>query len=108
MNVTVALPDDALEAIARRSAALVLAELEARGDDRWLSTGEAAEYIGASPRRVRDLIDRGVLAHGKDGSRLLVRRSVLDAYINDDDRAAGAVVAANTTAPAEEGRWRAR
>jgi excisionase family DNA binding protein len=101
------LPDAALEALAQRAAALVLAELDARGSDRWLGTAEAAEHLGCAPRRIRDLVERGVLPHGRDGSRLLIRRSVLDSYaeaLNDDDRVAGPVVGETSTrAPREVG-----
>jgi excisionase family DNA binding protein len=78
-DVVLALPAPAVEAIAQRAAAILAAQHAAADDDRWMTTSEAAAYIGAQPRRVRDLVERGVLPHGRDGTRLLVRRSALDA-----------------------------
>ncbi len=49
-------------------------------DDGWMSTTAAADYLGCTPDRLHDLVARRALAHGRDGRRLLFRRSDLDDY----------------------------
>jgi excisionase family DNA binding protein len=48
----------------------------------WLSVAEAAEYLRCSPKRIYDLTGQSRLPAHKDGSRLLLRRDELDAYLN--------------------------
>jgi excisionase family DNA binding protein len=57
-----------------------LALAEPQADDGWLNTRQAAEHLACSPDRLHDLAARGALAHGRDGRRLLFRRSDLDRY----------------------------
>lgn len=82
MTVTIALPDELVEAVAQRVAELVA---ERNGQsvqcDPWLSIEEAAEHLRARPQRLYDLVSTGRLKPAKDGRRLLFRRSVLDAYL---------------------------
>jgi excisionase family DNA binding protein len=49
-------------------------------DDGWLNTAKAADYPGCSPDRLHDLVAQRALTHGRDGRRLLFRRSDLDRY----------------------------
>jgi excisionase family DNA binding protein len=78
---SIQLPDEVIEAIATR----VLELLEERGsfepDDPWLTVEQAANYIAAKPQRLYDLRYRGELIPGRDGTRLLFRRSDLDRYL---------------------------
>jgi excisionase family DNA binding protein len=74
-----ALPDELVEAIATRAAALVLERLEQVDD--WLDAPAAAGYLGCSVGQIRNLVSEGRLPrHGPKGHRLRFRRSELDAY----------------------------
>lgn len=74
------LPDELLEQIAARAAALVL-EQQTSSAPTWLNTTDAADYIAAKPGRIHDLVQLGKLAPRRDGRRLLFRRDDLDAYL---------------------------
>lgn len=63
----------------RRLVTDYLAEREA--SDPWLTSGEAATYLGIAPGTVRNLVCTGALPrHGTAGTKLRFRRSELDAY----------------------------
>ena len=52
----------------------------------WLTTGEAAEYLRCSPRKIEDLTRRGLLPFSRQDptspkSRRLYHRRHLDAYL---------------------------
>jgi excisionase family DNA binding protein len=82
-RLSVELLPELVEAIAQRAAVIAVAQLEAAdGGDRWLTSEQAGAYIGASARRIRDLVEAGALLHSRDGRKLLIRRSALDAYVN--------------------------
>ena len=75
----VALPPDLVERIAERAAELLEERTTAAGE--WLSLEEAAAYARCKPQRIYDLRSCGRLPRTGDGSRVLVRRSDLDAYL---------------------------
>jgi excisionase family DNA binding protein len=81
-DLALTLPDELLEQIAERAAELVL-ERQAATASPWLSTKDAAAYIGAPPGRVHDLVQLGKLEPRRDGRRLLFRREELDAYLEN-------------------------
>lgn len=63
----------------RRLVTDYLAEREA--SDPWLTSGEAASYLGIAPGTIRNLVCSGALPrHGAAGTKLRFRRSALDAY----------------------------
>jgi excisionase family DNA binding protein len=80
-------PPAMLETIAELVAPLVaerLAELDvdgARSEPDYLTVAEAAERLRASRQRVYDLLSSRRLRRFKDGSRVLVSRAELDAYL---------------------------
>ena len=82
MNVSIALPPEALEAIAQRAAELVREQPIAEPLPAYLTTTEAANYVRASRQRIFDLTSQGRLKVCKDGSRNLYRRADLDAYLS--------------------------
>jgi excisionase family DNA binding protein len=85
IELRLTLPEGVVEEIARRAAEIVLDRLaEERpsgGDSPYLTVAEAATYLRASRQRVYDLLSSGRLSRRKDGSRVLVSRSELDAYL---------------------------
>lgn len=85
-SIPLALPPDALDAIAEHVADL----LAARADESrspWLTARQAADYIAAPLSRVRKLTMSDDLPHHRDGRRVLYHRQELDAFI----RSGGAV-----------------
>jgi len=79
VTIAAQLPEDELERVADRVAAIVAERLEQQGE--WLTVGEAAEYARCSRQRIYDLRSAGRLPKTGDGSRVLVARSALDDYI---------------------------
>ena len=75
------IPDEWLEAIAERVAELLAERAPAANGSPYLSVAEAAELLRADPQRVYDLLSSGRLTRIKDGSRVLVCRAELDAYL---------------------------
>jgi excisionase family DNA binding protein len=81
-QVTFTLGDDALEALARRAAQIVMEEMERR--DGWLrGADEIAAYIGAKRDPVYALVSAGRIPVHRDGSALVAKRSELDAWIRN-------------------------
>ena len=77
------LPPDAIEAIAERAAVIVLERLEAErpATSPYLTVAEAAEFARCSRQRIYDLLSARRLSRVKDGSRALVRRDELEAWL---------------------------
>lgn len=80
LDVALAVPPALVEAVATRAAQLVLAQL-ATTEDTWLDVEGAARHLACKPRRIYDLHSQRRIPAHKDGSRLLFRRSELDAYV---------------------------
>lgn len=78
--LTLAIPAEVVDAIAARVRTELLAEL-GRPTDPWLDVAEAADYLRCKRQRIYDLCQQGRLKPARDGSRLLLRRSWLDAYL---------------------------
>lgn len=55
--------------------------LEALDADPWMNAEDAAEYLRCPRSRIYDLIQLGKVLPARDGSRVLFRRSALDAYL---------------------------
>lgn len=70
-------------AIAEQVAAL-LAERTTDAGSPWLTVPEAAEHMRCKPKRVYDLISQSRLPAHRDGSRVLLRRDELDAYLGGE------------------------
>lgn len=76
-------PPELVDAIAFR----VVELLEDRGGltthapPPYLNVDQAAEYIAAGRQRIYDLVSAGTLQPCRDGTRLLFKRSTLDAYV---------------------------
>ena len=76
------LPSDVLEAIAARAAEILLERLPTqKADSPYMTIPEAADFLRAKRHRVDDLLSSGRLTRFKDGSRTLVSRAELKAYV---------------------------
>lgn len=90
-ELALAVPEELVEAIAERAAAILEARIQK--EPPFLTVEEAAVYLGCGrdtkgPRkgkvkrqRVYDLLSAGRLTRHKDGARVLVARAELDAYL---------------------------
>jgi excisionase family DNA binding protein len=90
-DVTLKLPEDVVEAIAQRAAAIVLDQL--REESRRPSTAspyvtisEAAELLRCKRQRIDDLLSSRRLTRIKDGSRTLIARDEIQHYLRHDAR----------------------
>lgn len=82
--LTLTLGDASLEALAQRVAAILrerAPEEPPRDERRYLSVAEAADYLRCSRQRVYDLCSQGTLRRLKDGTRVLLDRGEIDAYL---------------------------
>jgi hypothetical protein len=78
--VNVEIPDQLVEAIAKRAAEIVLERLVEQ--PRWLYGAKAAaEYLGWPVKRVNNKIAE--LPHHRDGGRLSFRTDELDTYLRE-------------------------
>ena len=68
-------------AIADRVADLLAERLTADARSPWLTVAEASEYLRCKPKRIYDLLSQRRLPAHHDGSRVLLRRDELDAYV---------------------------
>ncbi len=75
------LPDELLELIAQRAAAIVAAGTTT-GDAGYLDVAGAAEFLACPVSRVYALTSAGRLPVHRDGSRLLFDRAELRAYVD--------------------------
>ena len=80
MSASLPIPDELVEQIAQRAAALVV-EQQATAAAPWLDADAAADYLATSRGRIYDLVQLGKLQPHRDGRRLLFRRSGLDSYL---------------------------
>jgi excisionase family DNA binding protein len=81
-QISLLLPAEALEAIAERAAALVLAELRPSDATRspWLAGAQAAaDYLSIPRTRVYKRLAE--IPHYRHGARLMFRRDDLDAWL---------------------------
>ena len=82
MTLALTLPDEIVEAVARRAAELVV-EYQRLESEPWMNTKQAAAYLACKPQRLHELSSLERIAYRKDGSRNLYRRSDLDRYLDD-------------------------
>ena len=81
-GLSIALPDEVLDALVDLVAARVLEQLSARDPEpvgRWLTVGEAAAYLRCGRQRIYDLRSAGRLSRHGDGRKALIDRHELDA-----------------------------
>jgi excisionase family DNA binding protein len=82
VNLELELPEDVIERIAERAAAL-LVERQARASSPWLAARAAASHLCCSVGGIHDLVGLRKLEPHRDGRRLLFKRADLDAYLEE-------------------------
>jgi excisionase family DNA binding protein len=80
LTVELTLTAEQVDAIAQR-AAEILAARQVPTASPWLSVAEAAERLRCGKDRIYDLIALGRLQPRRDGRRVLLRTTDLDAYL---------------------------
>ena len=97
--ITISLTDEQVDSIIEQATARVLARLakeSPRTPSAYLTVPEAAEYLRCGQQRIYNLTSEGRLTRHKDGSRVLVARAEVDAYLRGEpvgplaERTAGA------------------
>jgi excisionase family DNA binding protein len=78
--LSLAVPAELIELVARRAAEL-LAERQPAALEPWLTVDQAAQHLACRPKRIYDLCSQRRVPFVKDGSRTLLRRADLDAYL---------------------------
>jgi len=78
--LSLALPPELVEVVAQRTAEIV-AERLGQQPEPWIGVDQAAEHLACPKSRIYALVSAGRIPHEKDGSRLLFRRSDLDAWL---------------------------
>jgi excisionase family DNA binding protein len=82
MKAEIELPADLVEAVARRAAELVRADIPAAAPlSPYLTVKEAAAYLRCGRQRIYDLCSAGELSRFKDGERLLIDREELETHV---------------------------
>ena len=67
--------------LAEQLAPLIADRLDTREQSPWMTVEETADYLRCKPKRIYDLLSQGRLPRHKDGSRVLLHRAELDAYL---------------------------
>ena len=73
---------DMAELVEKVAAVVLELQPEPPAPSPYFTITEAAEYARAKPHRVYDLLSAGRLTRFKDGSRVLVSRAELEAYLS--------------------------
>ena len=81
--VSLTLPDETLEQIALRVAALLADQAPATENDGYLDVGGAADFLACPTSRIYALVSAKRIPHHRDGSRLLFDRNELRDYIRN-------------------------
>ncbi len=80
-DLALTVPPELLEAIAERAAEIVGGELAE--PESWIGVEQAAEHLACGTSRIYSLASAGRIPFERDGSRLLFRRSALDAWLSN-------------------------
>ena len=89
------LTDEDLEPL-RREIAELRAQLAGRATGDALSTEQAAELAGVTPKTIRAWVESKALRAGHRGRRLVIRRADLEAYLAGSAPAAAALLSSLT------------
>lgn len=83
-TLALTVPAELVDVLAERVAQLLQARAPVPEGDPWLDVDAAAAYLSCRPKRIYDLRSQGRVRFAKDGSRLLFRRSWLDACLEQE------------------------
>jgi excisionase family DNA binding protein len=84
-GISLAIPEPVLERIAERAAEIIAArqELDRREPEPWIGVEEAAKHLACPKGRIYTLTSTKRIPFARDGSRLLFKRSELDAWLEN-------------------------
>lgn len=83
-DLTITIPEELVEAIAQRAAAIVLERRREEPAARWLYGAKAAaEYLCWPVKRVTNMVAAGTLPHHRSGARLMFSTAELDRCVRD-------------------------
>jgi excisionase family DNA binding protein len=77
LSLSVTLPPEQLDALARRVVELI----DEGRDDGFLDVAGAAQYLSTSPKAIYHAVERGRLPHHRAGRRLLFDKAELRAWV---------------------------
>ena len=80
-EISLAVPEELIDTVARRVLELLHDHDLSVGLEPWIGVAEAAEHLHCKPQRIYALVHQGRLRPERDGSRLLFKRSELDAWL---------------------------
>lgn len=84
-SLSFALPPELADAIAAQAAEIVLDRIadgrDALAASPYMTVAEAADYLRCSRQRVDDLLSQRRLSRVKEGSRTLILRAEIEAYL---------------------------
>jgi excisionase family DNA binding protein len=85
-RVVLTLPDELIDSIAHRSAALVIDQIaiDAERSSPYLTVREAAEFLRCTRQRIYDLLSSRRLTRFKDGTRVLIAREELERHVRQE------------------------
>ncbi len=86
--ISLQLTAEQLEALALRTAELVMERLRQPTPSPYLSVDEAADYLRTRRQRIDDLLSQRQLTRIKEGHRTLIARAELEAYMRGETRLA--------------------
>lgn len=81
VRIAVELSDDDVRRIADRTAALLRADVRSSRDSPYMTIAEAAAYLRCRRQRIDDLLSQRRLSRIKEGTRTLISRAELEAYL---------------------------
>lgn len=79
-SLEIAIPPELVEQVAERAAEIVAAANPVTASP-YMTVDQAAEYMACKPKRIYNLCSQHRIDFFKDGSRTLLRREDLDAYL---------------------------
>lgn len=80
-TIEIKVPAEVIETIAESVASQLGERLRAQ-PEKWIGVQEAAAHLACPKSRIYDLVSARRVPHERDGSRLLFRRSELDAWVS--------------------------
>ena len=80
-TIGIKVPKELIKAIAEEVASLLAQRIQLE-PERWIAVEQAAAHLACPKSRIYDLVSGRRIPHERDGTRLLFRRSELDAWVS--------------------------